>query len=152
MFEQTLNLHNWQRAFHVDGSLRDIYVHETTAWDWSKFMQLVARYNPVFYREGEAAVLPDRVEGLPGQFGAAALLLSFSPGKVGVNCHFFVEDEIELDVDLREVTSPLEVKALMAFMVELGRSLKKNVTLTEEGSPTWKWFGYEHTDDSIILF
>lgn len=97
-------------------------------------------------------MLPDRVEDLFGQFGTAALLLSFSLGKVGVNCHFFVKDEIELDIDPREVTSSLEVQALMAFIVELGQALEMDVSLTEEGSPTRKWFGYDRADDSILWF
>ena len=56
-------------------------------------------------------------------------------GDAQVNCHFFVEDEIEFDLDPREVTGPNQVEAIVGFMTLLGDVTGKAVTLTMENTP-----------------
>jgi hypothetical protein len=52
-----------------------------------------------------------------------------------INCHFFTEQEIELDLDPREVNSEERLNSLFRFMKVLGKHLGKEVILTLENSP-----------------
>jgi hypothetical protein len=54
---------------------------------------------------------------------------------VRINCHFFVPDEIELDIDPREVTGPEELAAVLQFVEQLARATGKDAVLTPESSP-----------------
>ena len=53
-----------------------------------------------------------------------------------LNVHFFIEEEIELDLDLvpHEVNSEARFAALLEFMRGLARSVDKPVRLTPENS------------------
>ena len=65
------------------------------------------------------------------------------------NSHFFIEEEIELDVDPREVTTQQHMDSVLKFMAELGSILKHDVILTEENGPEHIWFEYEFDIDRI---
>ena len=60
-----------------------------------------------------------------------------------------MEDEIELDIDPREVTSPTAVDRVLEFMERLGAHLARDVILTEENSPEHVWFRYSSGDGVV---
>ncbi len=129
-------------AFYADGSLRDIYVHNTMAADWGKFLKYVSSLKTSCFRDGKPDQLPTQVPEIFKKSGISSLLLVIELGKVKLNCHFFTVDEIELDIDPKEVTSQQELDAVIDVLVGIGRSLSKDVFLTDENLPESIWFRY----------
>ena len=144
---------DWEQcktAFEVDGSLRDIYVLGTTIDDWQSFLDSLAGAETAVFCDGTPCDLPALVE-LFDQDDLAAYLLTLRLGKVQLNCHFFTVEEIELDLDPSEVTSEIEFEAVLAFMSDLGRRLRKTVVLTDENRPASAWLTYEATTGHVVL-
>jgi hypothetical protein len=123
--------------FEPDGSLRDIYVHETSGDDWQRVLEhLKARYSPLrFMIDSEDAPLPSTVGDIFAIHKRAAPSLGFSVDGVLVACHFFTEDEIEFDIAPQDVRGPAQLAAIQAFMIELGRLTSRVVSLTPESMP-----------------
>ena len=124
--------------FEFDGSWRDIYVLGTDLTDWQRMLDsLRASAFEVAYYAGhdEAVELPaSAAEAFP-RTGEHDRLLTVRFGGVGANCHFFLETEIEWDIDPREVTGQRELDALVAFMQALATAVGKDVVLTPENLP-----------------
>jgi hypothetical protein len=123
--------------------LRDIYVQNVTVDHWEKFLDFVRSrgFGIRYSRDGETAQLPSSAAHILAD-KSCAHNLTIDLGGVGVCCHFFVADEIELDTDPREVTSPTAVNRVLDFMGRLGAGLARDVILTEENSPENVWFRY----------
>jgi hypothetical protein len=56
---------------------------------------------------------------------------------IEANCHFFTEDEIEFDLDPREILSASDLDAVCAFVQAVGRALRRPVHVCQEGDPPW---------------
>jgi hypothetical protein len=52
---------------------------------------------------------------------------------IEANCHFFTEDEIEFDLDPREILSASDFDAVCAFVQAVGRALRRPVHVCQEG-------------------
>lgn len=134
-------LMNWslyQKEFQVtNGSLRDIYVHDTTIGDWrSTWAWLRSKgYQLSYSVDGQARELPEDPQEALSLRKTAATLLSIHIGSVQVNCHFFGVDDIEMDIDPQQVTSDETLEALFSFLLGLSGVLNKRVDLTDEGDP-----------------
>ena len=101
-----------------------------------------------YFRDGESAQIPSNAaDALADRSCAHNLIIDV--GGVGVCCHFFIEDEIELDIDPREVTSQAALDNVMNFMGSLGAYLARDVILTEENSPEYVWFRYSSGDGVV---
>ena len=124
---------DWNEAkklFEWDGSLVDIFVARTTLTDWANLLFLLRqRAWPYKYQEEDIEM------EMPSEFVGSALsrLLMVQVGHLSVNCHFFDEDEIEFDIDTREVKGPADYDELLGFMRMIGASLGKPVCLAAEG-------------------
>lgn len=145
---------DWQRVaedFEPDGSLRDIYVLETSLDAWQSVIDtLRQRWSSLtFTLNGEPATLPQRVEAIFDARREQAALLSLMVGGAQLVCHFFVEDEIEFDIDPREITGPAQLEALIEFMALLGRITAKTVVLTHENSPEAVILRYSAESDEV---
>jgi hypothetical protein len=55
--------------------------------------------------------------------------------EVLANCHFFTAEEIEFDIDPRDVKGQRELNALFDFMRCLAQATDKDVVLTAENMP-----------------
>ena len=126
-------------AFYVDGSLRDLYVLNTTLEHWQRMLDYVRGAGLVagFERGTRTAQLPQRISDIFAEKDDPdheSLLLRLNVGGLWVNCHFFQDDEIEFDLDPREVTDEQRYEALMGFMVDLGRATGRRVVMTPESS------------------
>src|SRR4051794_4079137 len=110
------------RDFEPDGSLRDIYVFKATMSDWQHVVEVLREWSPAptFTIGGESQDLPERVEDIFSAGRQHGALLCTKVGGVLVNCHFFVESEIEFDLDPREITSATQIEAIVRFMTRLG--------------------------------
>lgn len=65
---------------------------------------------------------------------ATSTLLQVSAGDVYLNCHFFCEEEIEFDLDPRELRGEQDLQAVVAFMSTLANGTGKPAILTHENS------------------
>jgi hypothetical protein len=125
------------QEFAFDGSWRDIYVSDTDVRTWQRVFDRLrqAPYELVYHRDGAATELPDTAaDAFPAE-GAADRMLSVKFAGVQANCHFFTRDEIEFDIDPREVIGQRQLDALLAFMCLLSDATGKDAVLTPENCP-----------------
>ena len=120
--------------FEPDGSLRDIYVKDTTQGDWNKVLRFIKeRCQSIrFSVDGKPAPLPSGVGSVFVQRATSTPSLSFSVKGIEVACHFFTEAEIEFDIAPEQVNRPEQFSSLLEFMRELAKITGKSVTLTPE--------------------
>ena len=126
-----------QYVYEADGSWRDIYVLDATREDWKKCVDFVnANYRVAFNHQiEEHRDQIDFATVLEFWDSCEEALMPFSAVFVGemiIKCHFFVDDEIENDVDPSEVDSCAAHLQLMAYMTGFSQALGKEVVLTGE--------------------
>ncbi len=125
--------------FKPDGSLRDIYVEGTNFKDWRAFLGGIQKRKENF---GYAIVGTDDWKNeIPPIEELFRIYKEETPGKIRFQignatamCLFFVEDEIELDVDPREFRSHEDLEALLDFLRWLGELLSRDVLLCHENA------------------
>jgi len=136
----------WQdcrEAFYVDGSLRDIYVRDTTLDDWDLFLGAVSSLLTATFVDGEPYPLPTQASEIFERSAETSFLLKIILGQAKMNCHFFTEEEIELDIDPSEVTSQVEFDAIVDVLSLIGSALGRDVILTDENVPTSIWIVFD---------
>ena len=119
--------------WEVDGSLRDMYVFNMSMGDWVTFLAFSSSFESVYSFDGERRNLPHASHLFSERGGSH--LLAIQVGSASVNCHFFVESELELDVDPKEVTGPPQHNLLLEFAEAVALSLRKPIILTPENAP-----------------
>lgn len=128
-----------QSEFEWDGSLRDIYILNTTLADWRSAISALSESGlPLSFKtQGAVSPLPtdvSDVSDVSDVFDSGDGLLSINLDGMLLNCHFFSADEIEFDLDPREVTPADRARALVGFMELLGNATGKPVILTHENA------------------
>ena len=129
--------------FRADGSLRDIYVEGIDPLQWGTFIEGVASsiYRHVFTHGGVEIDLPNNLAEIKKlQESNPTTLAIWLTDKIQVNCHFFVENEIELDISPRDILGEHEYRVLIVFLEWISSMLKERVILT-----------HENTQDQVIL-
>lgn len=132
---------NWELlksgVYYLDGSLRDIYVLNTTRSDW----QLWADFVNTNYTVSIQSYDDEEVKNKIGLVEVIAywdaetyesVTSTVYVGNVLVNTHFFVEEEIENDVLPTEVESIEDHNRLMEYLKGVSKTLNKEVMLTAE--------------------
>ena len=138
--------------FKWDGSLRDIYVLETSISDWQKlFVFLRWSVYKFSYQVDELEELPSSLEIFSGKREYKGLLC-VEVGDVGLNCHFFSPDEIEFDFSPDEIKSEAHAKSVFDFMSQLGRALNKEVVLTPENISEHPIFKFSPVTQKVEYF
>ena len=120
--------------FAFDGGWRDIYVLDTDINVWQRVLDRIrhAAYDLVYYDGGNVSELPrTAVDAFPAEDGARRML-SIRVAEVLANCHFFTHDEIEFDIDPREVQGQRQLDGLLAFMQLLSDATGREAILTPE--------------------
>jgi hypothetical protein len=130
---------NWSdiaSEFEWDGSWRDVYVVGATVEDWQRVLDALSTLSsrPSFFANGEPAPMPARVADVFEQRETSSFLLTLDVGNVGLKCHFFDAEEIEFDLDPREIKGPAELKAVSDFMTLLADQTGKTAILTHENT------------------
>jgi hypothetical protein len=138
--------------WEVDGTLRDIYVVSTTENDWQRLLDLVrAGTWPYAYTEGEhSASLPTKVADIFAPRTHSLLLQVWPMEGVAIHCYFFQRDQIEFDLDPREVVGQRELDAVCGFVREIGQALDKPVLVTWESAPSEPILRYEPGTDDVV--
>jgi hypothetical protein len=124
--------HQVRDWFAVDGALRDIVVGDARAADWDRLISAVADwgYESSWSPDDKSAPACARDAFL----GPDLRTLSIRIGPARINLHFFVIDEIEMDLDPADVPTEAAFSHVEAFVVQVGRLLSKPVRMTMEGS------------------
>jgi len=124
--------------FEVDGSLRDIYIFDTNKDVWNNLIQFINKLSYKHeFRHGEKEIsLPNEFDDIKKlQETDSTILKIFINNIIQVNCHFFTESEIEMDITPNEITDEEKYNMLIMFLKWLSDSLNKPTVLTHENAP-----------------
>lgn len=124
--------------FETDGSLRDIYVENIDPPVWDTFIAEVKRsgYKIEFAHGDVAKDLPNDLTTIKSmQQTNPTTLYIWIAENIQLNCHFFVETEIELDVSPHDVQTESAYTQLVCFLEWLSSVTRAEVKLTHEGMP-----------------
>lgn len=125
--------------FEPDGSLRDIYIQDISLDDWRKLIDFLNdNYNIRFGIAGEEndsnQIDKDYIIGYltdsSGEMESKSVNIDIEG--VNIKCHFFLPDQIEFDIDPREIKSIEDYKKVEGFMISVSETLRNQVTLTGE--------------------
>ena len=135
------NWNNIEWIFEKDGALRDIYVQNSTITDWEEVVELLnSEYKLTFgvYEEN----LTDKIdfEFVKTMFADETGELETKSATIDLNgivvkCYFFLENQIELDINPTEIKTELEFNKITDFMKSISSKLKKQITLCGENQP-----------------
>lgn len=127
---------NWKDIkwiFEPDGSLIDIYVQEISLNDWRKVINLINEKYEVKYDGTKRIDEQYTIEYLTDATGEMeSKSATIHLGEIQVNCHFFLDDQIEFDIDPKEINSIKDFEAIEAFMIDISAELNNQVILTGE--------------------
>ncbi|WAJ38471.1 hypothetical protein OU800_04325 [Pseudomonas sp. GOM7] len=126
-----------KEEFQVDGSLRDIYVLGICIDAWSNLIKKLKHehFQLKFMHGSFDRALPENFYEIKElQQTNPTILCIWLDNSIQVNCHFFMETEIELDISPREIKGLAEYITLTSFMKWLSSTLRKPAILTHEGS------------------
>ncbi|MFE0361036.1 hypothetical protein [Streptomyces griseoaurantiacus] len=136
------------------GALPDVSVIGTSVEDWQAVFDLVRSSGWAWeYTEGGVAgPLPSAVELLtrPADAETVDLRVWPAPGVLAIFCPT-VAEEIDFDVNLRELQGQEGVDVLCRFLAVVGRRLGKPVVMTPEGDYGNPVLGFDPTVDRVVL-
>jgi hypothetical protein len=119
--------------WECDGSLRDIYVQATEAVHWDRFDRLLGQYECSYTFDGVAAPFPGSHRALGNRDGSHVLSILLD-GPIVICCHFFIAEQLELDISPAEITGPLEHEEVLSFVERLAEALELPAEVTPENS------------------
>lgn len=133
---------NWNEIkwiFKTDGSLRDIYIKNTKIEDWKILINYLNINHIVQYGPSGENKEPNKIdlEYVIHYFNdetgeLETKIVSIIVDDIIINLHFFSVDEIELDIDPKEIYSFDNYRKILDFMIQLSELLDKPVILTGE--------------------
>lgn len=136
------------------GALPDVSVEEASVADWQAVLDLVRASGWRWqYTEGDAVLpLPRAEQVLSRSPDANCVALSVwpVPGVLAI-FRFYSADEIDFDVDLRELQGQDGVDVLCGFLVAVGRRLGKSVLMAPEGDPHHPVLGFDVEAGRVVL-
>lgn len=145
---------NWQdvrQLFRWDGSWRDIYISNADAGLCQRVIDAVcSRYITLYNEDGEQKPFPQSITTVVARREEVTPCLFIYVEGIRINFHFFMPDEIEFDIDPREVDSEEKFVALTEFMRYIGQESERDVVLTPEGGAEKEemLIAYHPQDDS----
>lgn len=146
--------HILKDIFYQDGSLRDIYVLESTSDDWQKLIAFLrsGKYKVTYELDGIEKPLPSDFSEIQKYMGEVYQLLSIHIEGLRLNCHFFLTENIEFDLLPNEVETEEKAEAIFQFMAMVGRLLGKEVILTPENGQEYVIVGYDPKANKMNYF
>jgi hypothetical protein len=120
-----------------DGALCDIYVQNATVDDWQAVIDSLRRtqFKLELLLDGQIVELPRDVSKLLFRHPSASCPSMYvHMASTTLNCHFFTHEEIEFDLDPRDMRPEL-LPGILEFLKLLGRATNKPVILAVENSP-----------------
>lgn len=126
-----------QKIYYCDGSLRDIYILQTSNEDDKKWTDYVNKNYLIQWFNGikqtneniiDFEVVKGYLNGKHDLCSSASIFID----KIQTNNHFFSDKEIENDIDPRDINNIQDHEKIIKYMSELSNLLDKTVILTPE--------------------
>ena len=128
--------YNWENInwiFKPDGTLRDMYIQNTSIEDWVKVIDLLnSEYNLKYFSENkiDKGHVLKYLEDETGEVECSTVSIEIE--NIKINCHFFLIGQIEFDIDPTEIKIKSDFEQVFSFMKLISSTLKKQITLTGE--------------------
>jgi hypothetical protein len=135
------NFHEVAGLWERDGSLRDIFVQDTGAVHWNRFDQLLSQYECSYTFDGVAVPFPGSHIVLGNRDGSHLLSILLG-GPVEICCHFFIAEQLELDISPGEITSRLAHEEVLSFVENLADALELPADITPENAEQMPFLTY----------
>ncbi len=134
-------------SFFVDGSLRQLLVFDTDISDWQKLLDFLEnnRYKISFRVNREFLSSPESAQFIFDWQLEKSRFLSVELNDLQLNCHFFAEDEIDFNLDPKQVQSKSNYLAIIEFMQAVSNLLEKPMVMTLENDPKFVLLNVEPT-------
>ncbi|MEU7305703.1 hypothetical protein [Streptomyces sp. NPDC007206] len=136
------------------GALPDVRVPNASVEDWQAVLDLVVERGwKCQYSEGETVLpVPRAMAVLFRPADAEGPDLRVWPtGDVLAIFRFYADDEVDFDVDLRELQGQDRLDVLCGFLREIGHRLGKPVLMDPEGDYGHPVLGYDVEADRVVL-
>ncbi|MEH0474897.1 hypothetical protein ACN6K4_003591 [Streptomyces hayashii] len=136
------------------GSLPDVRVPEASVEDWQAVLDLVAERGwTCQYSVGEALLPVPRAEAVLSRPADAECpnLRVWPTADVSAIFRFHADDEVDFDVDLRELQGQERLDVFCGFLREIGRRLGKPVLMDPEGGYGHPVLGFDVEADRVVL-
>ncbi|MDO0933324.1 hypothetical protein QQY66_17105 [Streptomyces sp. DG2A-72] len=136
------------------GSLPDVRVPEASVEDWQALLDLVGERGWQFqYSEGETVLPVPRADAaLSGPAGAELPELRvWLSAEVLAIFRFHSAEEIDFDVDLRELQGQERLDTFCRFLRDIGQRLGKPVLMDPEGDHGHPVLGFDVEADRVVL-
>lgn len=138
----------------INGVLPDVHVPGTTVEDWQAVVDLLRSKGWAYEYavDGRATRIPATVVEMLSLRDQAGVTLKVwpAPGVLAIFRPYCVE-QIDFDVDLRELQGQQRLDALCAFLRAIGRRLGRPVVMTSEGADDVPVLGYDREVDRVVL-
>ncbi|GGF18514.1 hypothetical protein [Hymenobacter cavernae] len=134
----TRNWNDIKWIFEPDGSLIDIYVQDVTLRKWERLIDFLnTNYDLRFGEDDSNQINKEHVvkylSDATGEIEAKTLKIYLEG--INVHCYFFLSDQIEFDIDPKEINSLIDFESIEYFMISISKLLNSQVTLTGESTP-----------------
>lgn len=127
--------------FEQDGSLRDIYVQDVSLKEWEELIDFLNSEFRLSY-SGEDQIdkkyILKYLQDTSGKMESKSLTIDL--GSIKVNGYFFLIEQIEFDIDPKEINSIHDFEKLEDFMTSISELLQAQITLTAESNPEFPLF------------
>jgi hypothetical protein len=135
------NFHDLAGLWERDGSLRDIYVQDTEAVHWARFDRLLSQYECTYTFDGVALPFPGSHSVLANREGSHVLSIRLD-SPVVICCHFFIPEQLELDISPSEVAGPSEHEQVLSFVENVADVLGLSADITPENGERTPFLTY----------
>lgn len=137
--------------YFSDGSLRDIYVLNSSRADWEKWMDFVNENYKVdfkYFDDKDELICSNKIisehifnlwDGVSDSIVDATIYLK----EILVKCYFFTDEEIENDITPNEVENLEDHNQILDYLKSVSKILNKEIILTNEN--------YSSTHDKLIV-
>ncbi|MEF9902029.1 hypothetical protein [Streptomyces sp. P9-A2] len=136
------------------GSLPDVRVPDASMEDWQAVLDLVGESDWKFqYSEGETVLPMPRSEAVlsrPADAECPELRVWPSDDVLAI-FRFHAIEEIDFDVDLRELQGQERLDVFCGFLRAIGRRLDKPVLMDSEGDYGHSVLGFDVEADCVVL-
>ncbi|MFF8882079.1 hypothetical protein [Streptomyces flaveolus] len=136
------------------GSLPDLRVPDASVEDWQAVLDLVAEKGwKRRYSEGGRVLPVPRAEDVLSRPADAECpdLRVWPVADVSAIFRFHADDEVDFDVDLRELQGQERLDVFCDFLREIGRRLGKPVLMDPEGDHGHPVLGFDVGADRVVL-